>query len=298
MEVEDAIDAFVVTLEFERGRSLNTVRAYERDLRQFEAFLRGQQVLQTGAITGEHAAGWIRALSRAGQSPTSVARKLSSLRGFALFLRKEGHRPDNFTSLLKGPRLTRRPPETLSADEVARLLDAPKRDAQGLRDRAMLELFYSSGLRVSELCHLHLHDLDFEEGFVRVRAGKRNKDRVVPVGKMAREALRNYLTVRPSFVHPRTDSTLFLSSRGGPLSRKTVWEWIHRYAQQAGLEQKVKPHLLRHSFASHLLSNGADLRSIQEMLGHADISTTEIYTQVEQERLLNAHRRFHPRGRT
>ena len=215
----------------------------------------------------------------------------------ARFLVAEKVIRNDFTELISAPKLARHLPETLSPEEVEALLDAPSRhSAQGLRDRAFLELMYSSGLRVTELCQLTLQDLDLEEGFLRVEAGKRGKDRLVPVGGKAAEAIQRYLhNGRPSLVRPKTGSALFLSNRGAALSRKTVWYWIKQYAERAGIKKPVKPHLLRHSFATHLLSNGADLRAIQEMLGHADIGTTEIYTRVDRQRLVEAHGRFPPR---
>jgi integrase/recombinase XerD len=180
---------------------------------------------------------------------------------------------------------------------MKKLLAAPVGGtAHALRDRAILELFYSSGLRVSELAGLNLQQIDLQQGFVRV-FGKGSKERVVPVGTQAAEAVSTYLAAgRPGLIKPRTGSAVFLSERGRAISRKTVWALIKSYAKKAGLPQHVKPHLLRHSFATHLLSGGADLRAIQEMLGHADIGTTQIYTAVETSRLTEQHARYHPRG--
>lgn len=293
------VDGFCVFIELEKGRSGFTVEGYETDIGQFASFLGRNQVVDWRNVTAEHASAWIRSLSDEDYAPSSLARKLSALRAFSRFLVAEKLRENDFTELLSAPKLLRRLPETLTPEEVEKLLDAPSRmSAQGLRDRAFLELFYSSGLRVSELCSLELQAIDLDEGFLRVEAGKRNKDRVVPVGGVAIKAIRDYLTQgRPQLVRPKTGSAVFLSNRGQPISRKTVWYWIKQYAEQAGIRKAVKPHLLRHSFATHLLSNGADLRAIQEMLGHADISTTEIYTKVEPERLLSAHQQFHPRNR-
>jgi integrase/recombinase XerD len=189
-------------------------------------------------------------------------------------------------------------PGALSEGEVDRLLAAPQGgDGFALRDRALLELFYSSGLRVSELAGLTLSQLDLEHGFLRV-FGKGSKERVVPVGGRAAEALRIYIASgRPTFVKAKTGSAIFLSERGGPLSRKTLWYLVQKYAAAAGITRGVKPHLLRHSFASHLLGGGADLRAIQEMLGHANLATTQIYTAVEEKRLVEQHGKFHPRNR-
>ena len=232
-------------------------------------------------------------------APASLARKLSALRSFSRFLVREKRRETDFCDLLDAPKLVRPLPHTLSPEEVERLLDAPSgATPQGLRDRAFLELFYSSGLRVSELCAVQLQEIDLEEGYVRVVSGKRSKDRIVPVGSKAVKALQDYLSSagRPNFVRPKTGGAVFLSNRGTPLSRKTVWHWIRVYSQRAGIEKPVKPHLLRHSFATHLLSNGADLRAIQEMLGHADISSTQIYSQLINQKIKSVYNKAHPRA--
>ncbi|MEY3775239.1 MAG: hypothetical protein RLZZ129_2019, partial [Verrucomicrobiota bacterium] len=202
------------------------------------------------------------------------------------------------TDLLAGPKLTRRIPGTLTPQEVERLLQAPAGgDAYALRDRALLELFYSSGLRVSELAGLTFQQVDLEQGYLRV-FGKGSKERVVPVGTKAAEAIATWLASgRPHFVKPRTGSQLFLSERGSALSRVTLWYIVKQAARRAGITRNVKPHLLRHSFATHLLNGGADLRAIQEMLGHANIGTTQIYTAVETKRLLSQHTKYHPRGK-
>jgi integrase/recombinase XerD len=292
------LDDYLAFLQLERGLSVNTSSGYERDLIQCAGFLASRGTAGWRTVTGDEAAAWLRALSDREYSVASLARKLAALRGLARHLVRRGLRTDDFTELLSGPRLRRRLPGTLSDGEIARLLAAPSGgDAFALRDRAILELFYSSGLRVSELAGLLLQQVDLEGGLLRV-FGKGSKERIVPVGSRAAAALAVYLeSGRPHFVKARTGSALFLSERGGALSRKTVWLLVKKYARAAGIERNVKPHLLRHSFASHLLGGGADLRAIQEMLGHADIATTQIYTAVEEKRLLDQHARFHPRNR-
>jgi len=294
----DDTDALIAFLDLERGLARNSRENYQRDLDQAAAFLAGKGAADWRTATSAQAGDWIRSLSRKGLSPASLARKLSALRVLARFLVRENRRSDDFTALLAGPRLSRRLPDTLSPAEVERLLKAPSGGGPAaLRDRALLELFYSSGLRVSELAGLALQQLDLQQGFLRV-FGKGSKERVVPVGKRACEALSAYIeSGRPHFVKPRTGSELFLSSRGAALSRVRLWMIVKTYARRAGISKSVKPHLLRHSFATHLLSGGADLRSIQEMLGHASISTTQIYTAVEPQRLLDQHARFHPRNK-
>jgi integrase/recombinase XerD len=292
------IDALIAFLDLERGLARNSRENYQRDLDQAAAFLAGRGAKDWRRVSSAQAGEWLRSLSRRGLSPASLARKLSALRVFARFLVRENHRNDDFTALLAGPKLSRRLPDTLSPAEVERLLKAPVGgDPAVLRDRALLELFYSSGLRVSELAGLTLQQLDLKEGFLRV-FGKGSKERVVPVGGRACDALSVYVeSGRPHFVKPATGSELFLSARGGALSRVRLWMIVKMYAKRAGITKSVKPHLLRHSFATHLLSGGADLRSIQEMLGHASISTTQIYTAVEPQRLLDQHARFHPRNK-
>jgi integrase/recombinase XerD len=285
----------VITLE--RGRSDHTLAAYESDLRQCAAHLARAGVRDWAQASATHATDWLYSLSGDDFAVASLARKLSALRMFARHLVREAVRPDDFTTLMQGPKLVRRVPGTLSPAEVDRLLAAPSGgDAFGLRDRAMLELFYASGLRVSELAGLTLTQVDLENGFLRV-FGKGAKERVVPVGGKASEALKVYLEAgRPAFVKTKTGSALFLSERGGALSRKTLWYLVQKYAALAGIERGVKPHQLRHSFATHLLGGGADLRSIQEMLGHANLATTQIYTTVDDRRLVEQHTKFHPRN--
>ncbi len=291
------IDAYLAYIDLERGLSRNTREGYRRDLEQCAVFAAGQGAADWGAVTAEQAGAWVRALSRR-SAASSQARKLTALRMFARFLVREGRRPDDFTALLTGPRLVRRLPESLSEAEAGRLLGSPSGgDPASLRDRALLELFYSSGLRVSELAALTLQQVDLDGGLARV-FGKGSKERVVPVGKRAVAALGAWIASgRPHYVKPRTRSELFLGSRGTGLSRVSLWSIVKKHARRAGIRKTVKPHLLRHSFATHLLSGGADLRAIQEMLGHASISTTQIYTAVEGKRLLDQHARFHPRNR-
>jgi integrase/recombinase XerD len=290
------IDAYLAYIDLERGLSPNTRENYQRDLEQCAVFVAARGASDWRAVRAEHASAWVRSLSRGAAS--SQARKLTALRMFARFMVRERLRPDDFTALLSGPKLARRLPQSLSLAEVGRLLASPSGgDPASLRDRALLELFYSSGLRVSELAALTLQQVDLKAGFARV-FGKGSKERVVPMGERAGEAVEAWITSgRPHFVKARTRSELFLSSRGTSLSRVGLWGIVKKHAKRAGITQSVKPHLLRHSFATHLFSGGADLRSIQEMLGHASISTTQIYTAVEGKRLLDQHTQFHPRNR-
>ncbi len=292
------IEAFLAFLGLERALSKNTLSAYRSDLDQAAAFLAKRGAADWRGLTRAQAAEWIHSLNGRVCAPASLARKLTALRGLARFLVREKIRDDDFTDLLSGPKLTRRIPGTLTPEEIGRLLAAPTGgDARALRDRALLELFYSSGLRASELAGLTLQQVNLEQGFLRV-FGKGSKERVVPIGGRAADALTTYLASgRPQLVKAKTGSQLFLNPRGTALSRVALWMIVKKNAQRAGITKNVKPHGLRHSFATHLLSGGADLRAIQEMLGHASISTTQIYTAVESKRLLEQHAKFHPRNR-
>lgn len=294
----EEIDSFAAFIDLEKGLSENTVLSYQGDLNACALFLsRKKKISSWTEVSSADLTDWIYTLSGDDYTVSSLARKLSSLRMFFRFLIREKIRSDDPTELMMGPKLVRRLPGTLTVKEVERLLAAPKPvNAYGVRDRAILELFYSSGLRVSELSSLALQQIDLESGLLRV-FGKGSKERVTPMGTKAIDAIDTYLTSgRPYFVKAKTGSELFLSERGTAISRKMIWVLVKKYAKLAGIEKPVKPHLLRHSFATHLLSGGADLRAIQEMLGHADISTTQIYTAVESERLLDQHAKFHPRN--
>lgn len=292
------IDGFLAYIALERGLSANTVAAYRRDLDQAAQHFADAGAAGWRAVTADLATAWARGLSADDYKVTSLARKLSALRMLAQHLVRERVREDDFGALVTMPKAERRIPGTLTEEEAARLMTAPAGgDAFALRDRALLELFYSSGLRVSELAALTLQQVDVEAGFLRV-FGKGAKERVVPLGRKAGEAIATYAAAgRPKLVRPRTGSHLFLNHRGTALSRMGLWKIVKKHAARAGIAKNVKPHALRHSFATHLLTGGADLRAIQEMLGHASISTTQIYTAVEPERLVSHHGKFHPRNR-
>ncbi len=291
-------ERFAAFLELERGLSVHTRTNYQRDLAQCADYLRRAGARDWRTVSGAEIAGWIQSLGRGRFALASVARKLAALRSFSKFLQAESIRSDDFTALITGPKVKRRLPATLSVDELGRLIGAASGgDPQSLRDRALLELFYASGLRVSELAALTLQQIDLDHGFMRV-FGKGSKERVVPMGGRAKDAVSVWIASgRPHLVKPKTGSQLFLNNRGTALSRVMLWMIVKKYAKRAGITKPVKPHALRHSFATHLLSGGADLRAIQEMLGHASISTTQIYTAVEESRLLDHHAKFHPRNR-
>jgi integrase/recombinase XerD len=294
----DGIDDFLGYIELEKGLSRNTAKSYENDLKQASHCLKRLGADGWLNVTPKHLTGWLHWLSDEQFSESSQARKLAAVRMLFRHLVTQGRRTDDPAALLSGPKFRRKLPKTLTSSEMGRLLEAPSGgDAYAVRDRAMLELFYSSGLRISELCGLTLQQVDLDNNFVRV-FGKGAKERVVPLGTKARDAVRTYLvSARPRLVKPRTGSELFISERGKAISRKTLWVIVKNSAKRAGIEKPVKPHLLRHSFATHLLGGGADLRAIQEMLGHASIGTTQIYTAVESSRLLDQHAKHHPRNK-
>jgi len=296
-DFEAPLDGFMAWLELERGLARHTLEAYANDLGQSAEFFRRLGYGGWERVDTEAVAAWAGHLTKSDFAAATAARKFSALRMLARYLVREGFREDDFMELGAGPRSRRDLPETLTHDEVERLFAAPSRETpHGLRDRAILELMYSSGLRVSELCGLLLPSVHLDEAYLRV-FGKGAKERVAPIGGPAVKAVRDYLAVgRPRFVAPRTGSELFLSQRGTAISRKTVWVMIRAHAERAGIDKPIKPHLLRHSFATHLLEGGADLRAIQEMLGHADLSTTQIYTAVQSARLADEHALHHPRG--
>ncbi|MDG1138200.1 MAG: site-specific tyrosine recombinase XerD [Opitutales bacterium] len=292
---ESEISAFLAWVQLEKGLASNTVESYEKDLVQCAVHLKGQGVSNWQNVGLEHLSAWLASLTEHEYAASSLSRKLSAVRMLAKFLKGEGKLDQDFTELLANPRKARHLPDCLSIEEMERFLEAPDLNTpMGKRDRALFELMYGSGLRVSEICQLPMNAIDTDEGFARV-FGKGSKERVVPVGKHASEAIRNYLHGgRTHFVKDGTGGELFLSMRGKAISRKMVWVLVKEYARRAGIEKNVSPHGLRHSFATHLLMGGADVRSVQEMLGHADVGTTQIYTQVEVERLLDEHANFHP----
>ncbi|RLB15470.1 MAG: site-specific tyrosine recombinase XerD [Deltaproteobacteria bacterium] len=292
----ERLDRFLGYLRVERGLSENSLEAYSRDIARFLNSL-GEEKTRPTDISSEDVLKYVMAISRY-MAPRSVARNLSAIKTFFRFLASEGEISANPARLVDSPRIPRTLPDTMTVAEVERLLEnvAPT-SPLGLRDRAMLELMYGTGVRVSELVSLKLLDIYLEAGFVRV-FGKGSKERLVPFGGKAEKALRDYLREgRPKiFSQKRTDSPyLFLNARGRPLTRQGFWKILKRYAAKAGLSRRITPHSLRHSFASHLLEGGADLRSVQAMLGHADISTTQIYTHVTRERLRQVHEACHPR---
>jgi integrase/recombinase XerD len=288
---------FLAELEFERGLSRNTLDAYRSDLQQLGAFLHERGVAVEHAQHADLAA-WLTSLAEGGAAPATLQRKTACLRSFFRHLRREGTVEHDPTADLRAPRKAPRLPKVLSRDEVAALLAAPKgTEPAALRDRALLELMYACGLRASECVGLEVADVDVTSGVLRAR-GKGGKERMVPVGGKAIEALRAYLhRGRPVMAGLGGAKQLFLNQRGTGLTRQGLYKIVQGHAKAVGLAEKMSPHTLRHTFATHLLSGGCDLRAVQEMLGHADIATTQIYTHLSAGRLREAYDTAHPRAR-
>ncbi|MCD6306563.1 MAG: site-specific tyrosine recombinase XerD [Deltaproteobacteria bacterium] len=288
------IDQFINYLKLERGLADNTIEAYSRDLTGLVTFLE-QKNLSPLRVSRDQIMAYLSSLKRS-LSARSVARNISTIRSFFRFLASEGHIQENPARLLETPRLGLRLPEILSRDEVERLLSQPDPSIPaGSRDRAMLELLYAAGLRVSELIGLKVLNINLESGYLRT-VGKGAKERLAPIGGKAVAAVRDYLlNGRPLMIHGDNPPHLFLNFRGRPLTRQGFWKIIKAYGKAAGIQKEITPHTLRHSFASHLLEGGADLRAVQVMLGHEDISTTQIYTHVTRDRLRELHEKYHPR---
>jgi integrase/recombinase XerD len=296
--VEQEIDGFIRFLAVERGLSDNYQLSTRRSLTEFSEWCgRAHEITQPRKVTLPLISEYLGVRKRSGLSASSIKLIVVALKIFFRFLAGKGALERDPTETLTLPRIERYLPETLNELQVEQLIESiDTRHPLGLRDRAMLELLYASGLRISELANARLENFDSNERILRV-TGKGNKTRLVPVGQKACAALASYIsTERPQLVKRRTGSEIFLSSRGTKLTTTRIWQIVKECARRSGLEVNIYPHLLRHSFATHLLSNGADLRIIQEMLGHADISTTQVYTHVDQQRLKAVHRKFHPRA--
>ncbi|MEX2049201.1 MAG: site-specific tyrosine recombinase XerD [Gemmatimonadota bacterium] len=291
------LEQFRDYLTYERGMSARTVAAYGSDLGRWVRFVVDIGAADPGRVTPKQLREWVFGLKDAGLSAPSIRRAQSALRTYYAFLLAEGAVATDPTDRLESPRAARKLPDFLSPDETARLLDAPDPERPLFwRDRAILEFLYASGVRVSELVELPLSALDLDEGFATV-FGKGAKERFVPLGEPARRALERYLReVRPKLDKGGGRGIVFLNARGRPMRREAAWGIVRDAARRAGITRKVSPHTLRHTFATHLVEGGADLVAVQELLGHADISTTQIYTHLDRDYLREVHRRFHPRG--
>lgn len=295
--MKELIELFLNYLSAERGLSDNTLSAYKNDLSKFIKYLQKQNINNLSKTTREDISSYMWSEKKQGLSENSLSRNLAAIKVFCRFLLRERIISTDPTDMMESPKLWKRLPQTLSLREVESLLSAPniKRN-QGLRDRAILEIMYATGMRVSEVTNLHIQDVNLDVGFVRC-IGKGQKERIIPVGKRSVHFTSRYIDqVRPKLLKNRTGSALFLSRLGGRMSRQSIWKIIKGYAKMAKIKKAIRPHTLRHSFATHILQGGADLRAVQEMLGHSDISTTQIYTHIDRDRLKQIHKKFHPRG--
>jgi integrase/recombinase XerD len=298
MERAYRLEQFRDYLALEAGHSQNTVEAYLHDVRRLAAHAAALGLKAPGALSTTHLRDFVYALKDLGLASTTIRRQISAVRTYFRFLAGEGHVASDPSARLDTPKTWRTLPAVLTVPEIERLLSAPDTTAEplALRDRALLEFAYATGVRVSELVHLRQQDVLFAEGVARVR-GKGNKERIVPVGRRALGAVALYgRETRPRLDRGKGDGILFLNARGTPLSRVGAWSIIKTMARRADIAKRVTPHTLRHTFATHLLEGGADLRAVQEMLGHADLSTTQLYTHVDREHLRAVHRKFHPRA--
>ncbi|MHB0885102.1 MAG: site-specific tyrosine recombinase XerD [Bacillota bacterium] len=291
------IGDFIDYLSVERGLALNTLESYGRDLRQYSDFLDKGRFSEIEQATRATIISYLLHLEKQGKATATIARRLAALKSFYQFLVREKILDRDPTANLESPKLEKRLPRVLSVKEVDQLLRQPNPvTPSGLRDRAMLELLYATGIRVSELVNLNLVDINLEMGYVRC-TGKGSKERIVPLGSVAQRSVQEFLQRgRPRLVKSADEQALFVNHHGRRLTRQGFWKIVKKYAADARIDKEITPHTLRHSFATHLLENGADLRSVQEMLGHADISTTQIYTHITKGRLKEVYAKTHPRA--
>lgn len=294
--MKESVDDFINYLSVERGLSVNTISAYKHDLAQYIKFLSKQGAAAPDAIKREQVTSFMQKQKEGGLSATSICRSLAAIKMFHRYLVRERLTKDDPTALVETPKLWKRIPEVLSAAEIEAMIQVSQgRQWQSIRDNAILELLYASGMRVSELVDLKVESVNLEVGYVRC-IGKGKKERIVPIGKKAQVTVKKYVdSVRAKLVKGKFTPNLFVSRLGKKISRQSIWKLIKFYAKKANIKKPIKTHTIRHSFATHLLEHGADLRSVQEMLGHSDISTTQIYTHVDRERLKTVHKQFHPR---
>ena len=302
MAFEKELKRYLQFVKLEKGLAENSAVSYENDLKRYLTFLsRECKLNDLGGVTLHHIEDFLNELADLELSPSTIARNISSIRSFHEFAVVENFAEANPAELVDLPKKADKLPEVLSADEVITIISqADRTKNSGIRDAAILETLYATGMRVSELTGLEIDNLFFEIGFIRV-IGKGNKERLVPVGDHAQTSIEHYIeAVRGHFISDenpsKSENKLFLNQRGGPLSRMSIWNIVNKYAAKADIEKNVYPHIFRHSFATHLLEGGADLRAVQEMLGHSSIMTTEIYTHVDRSLLHQVHKEFHPRA--
>lgn len=290
------IEKFIVYMRDVKQISKNTELSYERDLRKLSAFLQEQGITEVSKVTSTSLNSYILFLEKEGRKPSTISRSIASMKAFFGYLQREGYISEDVSTELKAPKIEKKMPSILTTEETVRLLEQPSGTSpKELRDKAMLELLYATGIRVSELITLKLEDVNVPMEYITCRDA--HKERIIPFGNIAREAIENYLDFgRPALVTESVCDLLFTNCSGSAMSRQGFWKIIKYYGKKAGITSEITPHTLRHSFAAHLVSNGADLKSVQEMLGHSDISTTQIYTQVNQSKLREVYAKAHPRG--
>ncbi|MCE5341462.1 MAG: site-specific tyrosine recombinase XerD [Planctomycetaceae bacterium] len=291
------IQAFLNYMTVEAGLCSNTILGYGRDLRDFAIFCDSKDIQHPDAIVTNNLYDYSKKLAKQGKAEASINRAVVAIKMFLRFCMLTGRVKDDLTIFMESPKLWQRLPVICSKDQVGKLMDSPdEKEPYHHRDHALLELLYATGTRASEVAGLKIGDVNLKIGYIRC-LGKGNKERIVPLNKSAAHAIEEYLTeLRPKLEKPMSKDSLFLSRTGRALSRIELWRIVKKYARLSGLSRQMTTHTLRHCFATHLLSGGADLRSVQEMLGHVDIATTQIYTHVDQDRLRSIHKKFHPRG--
>ncbi|MCX6168811.1 MAG: site-specific tyrosine recombinase XerD [Ignavibacteriales bacterium] len=297
--MDEFVKEYLAILQYEKNLSTNTTNAYRNDLKKFLSFLEDKAITDFNEVSSNHLSSFFERQREMGVESSTAARYMSSLKGFFRYLENNNYIEKNPTGKLTPVKIGRKLPAVLSFNEIEKILDAPNTDdITGLRDKAILETLYSSGLRVSELINLKINDLYFDDEVVRV-LGKGSKERIVPLGSSAINWLKKYLLHSRPHLEKKSKSQnfVFLNMKmGSKISRMSIWNIVNRYAEEAGIKKEIHPHTFRHSFATHLLEGGADLRAVQEMLGHADISTTQIYTHIDRNYIKQVHRDHHPRG--
>ena len=298
MDRDTLIDGFISYLAIEKNRSPNTQDAYRRDSAKFLDHINYKEPSDIEKLTPPDIVAYIKSMRKKGLGAATTARHLAAVKGFFKYLVNEGVLKKNPAEVTQSPKLWKKTPEVLSIKEVERLLAAPTNiEPEGVRDTAMLETIYATGLRVSELVKLSLNEINLSAGYISTM-GKGAKERATPMGEVAANAIEVYLkNARPALLKGRTSEACFVTRRGGAMTRQGFWKIVKKYAQKAGVTKKISPHSLRHSFATHLLEHGADLRSVQKMLGHSDISTTQIYTHVARQRMKEVYDKTHPRAK-
>ena len=294
--MERAIEEFILYLHNVKKESENTLLSYQRDLKKWVSYMRLYAVEDVSEVTASQLQSYIGFMESKGFKPATISRNIASIKAFFHYLYKESKIAEDISDNLRAPKLEKKIPEILTVEETIRLLEAPEGDdPKAVRDRAMLELLYATGIRVTELITLHADDVNFQTNVLTIRETGRN--RTIPFGTKARLALQQYIEgARGAMVSNYDTETLFVSCLGDPMSRQGFWKLVKLYAKKAGITLEITPHTLRHSFAAHLVENGADLRSVQEMLGHSDIATTKIYADLKSNHLRNVYRKAHPRG--